>query len=159
MDMCHINIASHFLGWSGAQNPLFCLKFEQVFGRKDTLLTISKGVSYAIKDWLIHSYSFNKDYETLKWQFLCVLTIQHHISLADLVPKIRYFAPKLWAVFGRIPKLLTHKGVLYAIIDCSNHSYSFKEGSETLKWQWICVFTTQHHIFWADLVPQSRNFV
>ena len=48
---------------------------------------------------------------------------------------------------------MDHKVPVYAVWSSCKHSYTSNEGYETLKQQWMYLFTAQNHIFSAERVP------
>ena len=96
MDVSHYSTASHFLCWEGAQNLIFL--FEIWFGRNDLGLTIIAPhmLSEASTINLIY---LKEGYETFKQQWSSLLTTQHPLFCADLVPKTCNFAWNLRVSF------------------------------------------------------------
>ena len=50
-----------------------------------------------------------------------------------------------------------HKGLIYAIRSSSNHPNTFKEWFEIVKQQWVSLLVAQHHIPYAERVPENWN--
>ena len=79
---------------------------------------------------------------------MSVLTTQHHIPWADLVPQKWIFCLKFESYFDRndmVPKIRGSNMLLEGSSNFKSH-YTSNEGCETLKQQWMSVLTTQHHI-------------
>ena len=132
MYACPYDPVTHFLGWSGAQNWLFCLKFGCNFGRNDTVLTTR--VSYAIRGSSDHSHTSEGGEETLKQQWMSILMTRCLISRLTWYPRNWSFYLDPSIVFSRKDTLLTIRvyymladalpNILIYLMDVQKHSRS-----------------------------------
>ena len=77
----------HFKCQEGAQNLIFCMKFENCFWQEYHDIG-HMGLVLAIGSSSNHPYTFKEGYEALNQQWMSPLTVQYSISHAERVPKI-----------------------------------------------------------------------
>ena len=109
MDVCPYVTASHFLGWSGAQNWLFCLQNECFFSRNESMLTIRGDdtlpescptILIYLREVMRHSTNNG------------CLSFGHSITFPRLIscPKLRLFGLNKGSSFGRKDTVLITRG-------------------------------------------------
>ena len=110
MDDSPYTTASLFPSWGGAQNWIFCVKFESYFWQichdmDHKVLLFDVWISFN------HAYMSKQGYETIKQQWLSLLATQHPISRTEGVPKSWYFWWNLRVNFGRNDNVWTIWGL------------------------------------------------
>ena len=156
MYACLYETVSHYLGRSGVQNELFCLKFEGSFGWNDAVVTtrLLHMLSEALPIIHIHltkvgnhsssngclSLHLNVTFARLNWCSKLVILLEN------------------WRFVSKKQHRDNHKIMWYAVTDTSNHPYRSWGDWEALKQQWMPVLTTLNHNSWGYLVSKNMYF-
>ena len=151
MNVRPYHTSSYFLGQSGAQNMVFCLKFESYIQQKRHRVD-HNGIIQASGGSSNHAHTSKEGQEIIKQQWVSILITQHHISLADQVPQNVLIRLKCECLFGRKDDVLT-LGVSYMLLKAlSIYTYTHSKGYETLRQQWMSFVTVQHTICCSERV-------
>ena len=153
MNVSNYHTASCFMCWEGAPNLILYMKFESCFWQKWHSVN-HKGLIYAAWSSSNHQYILREDVDTLKQQWMPLITLKNPISHAKRVLKICSFH-SVWELFlAEITGCGPEGSCIYTVKSPSNHHHIFRGGSETLKQQWMSFFVSQHPISCVEWVSK-----
>ena len=151
MDVSPHWTASHFLCWNGDLNWLFYLILESIFQRKWHCVH-HKGAWICYEThFLSFLYICKRIWNTQAAMGIAPYDTPSHCLCLSGTPKC-IFCFKFESIFQQNRHSVDHKGIIYAVRFPFNHSYTSKEGYETLKQQWMSLIITHHHISCAEMV-------
>ena len=157
MNVSPCSTASHSICWEGTWKLKFCIKCEICCWQKRHIVD-HYGLIYAIRSSYNQIYTYEEGYETLHQQYIPLLVAQQHISCAERVLKISNLHEIWCLLLAEMTYCVPHKIPIKATGSSFDHPNAFKEWHEIVKQQWMSLLVGQHHIPFAERVPENYNF-
>ena len=157
MDVSLYSAALHFQCWVSASNLIFGWKLRDVFCRDDTewfissLFMLSEAPVIISLDHLMKVMKHSSSNGYLSLQRSITFPVLRQCPKSDFLDEIKRC---FWQKWHRMYHMVT----VYAVWSSWKHSYTSNEGYETLKQQWVSLFTAQHRISSAERVHKSWYF-